>query len=129
MQNRETEYEELAEKTALKYHLQADANLENNLREMITNIEADLADFVVRFFTFCYHIFWFFDAQILQKDKGARLREMGADIDKLRVKLAQLRGNSQSKKVECAKLSQAIAQAQRELKSLGTTTQMCVWWF
>uniref|UniRef100_A0A183BMU1 AAA_23 domain-containing protein n=1 Tax=Globodera pallida TaxID=36090 RepID=A0A183BMU1_GLOPA len=104
IENRESEYSTLLEQYARKYDIIAGPNFVEQLREKVQNIEEKRACFVA--------------------DTDGQQRQLAENIEKLRLNMAQLNSSCTTKRQECAKLSQAIASAERELRSLGPTTQI-----
>uniref|UniRef100_A0A914H4F5 Rad50/SbcC-type AAA domain-containing protein n=1 Tax=Globodera rostochiensis TaxID=31243 RepID=A0A914H4F5_GLORO len=104
IENRESEYSTLLEQYARKYDVTAGPNFVEQLREKVQNIEEKRTYFVA--------------------DTDGQQKQLAEHIEKLRFNMAQLNSNSTTKRQECAKLSQAIASAERELRSLGPTTQI-----
>uniref|UniRef100_A0A183CNE7 AAA_23 domain-containing protein n=1 Tax=Globodera pallida TaxID=36090 RepID=A0A183CNE7_GLOPA len=104
IENRESEYSTLLEQYARKYDIMAGPNFVEQLREKVQNIEEKRACFVA--------------------DTDGQQKQLAENIEKIRLNMAQLNSSCTTKRQECAKLSQAIASAERELRSLGPTTQI-----
>ncbi|KAL3106531.1 hypothetical protein niasHT_016653 [Heterodera trifolii] len=100
IESREAEYKALLEQCGRKYEISVDANFAEQLREKVRSIEAKKAEFT------------------------NSKKQMAEAIEKLRLSVVQLKNNSTQKRQECAKLSQAIASAEREMRTMGQTTQI-----
>ncbi|KAL3087237.1 hypothetical protein niasHT_020500 [Heterodera trifolii] len=104
IESREAEYKALLEQCGRKYEISVDANFAEQLREKVRSIEAKKAEFTT--------------------ETEEQQKQMAEAIEKLRLSVVQLKNNSTQKRQECAKLSQAIASAEREMRTMGQTTQI-----